>query len=107
METITVIEKPTEKVQDQTVADDTPEHEECDMNHSNDDADGRDDEEEYIAGTFQTTPHRRTKGPQTRHRKRIDEANFSWDPSTVSDLDETPKKSEGRPARGRRSTKRP
>jgi hypothetical protein len=53
------------------------------------------------------TPPRRTKGPQaqTRQRKIIDKAVYP-DPTTVSDIEETPMKSDGRPARGRRSTNR-
>jgi hypothetical protein len=77
------------------------------MDNTHDDADPRDGEEEYVAGNVQTTSLRRTKGPKTRHRKRIDEANYPWDPTAVSDLDETPQKSAGRPASGRQSTKHP
>jgi hypothetical protein len=76
-----------------------------------DDADAhdqeKDGEEEYIPGCVHETPPRRTLGPQTRHRKRIDEATYSWDPATVSDTKKTPLKSAGQPARGRRSTNRP
>jgi hypothetical protein len=101
-------------MQNPIVSDGTPQYEECNMDYSDDEDDPRHhtEVEEYIAGTIRTIlqPDLRIKGPQTRFRKRVDEATYHWTPITVSDLDEidkTPKKPEGRSARGRRSTKRP
>jgi hypothetical protein len=98
-------------MQNPIVSDGTPQYEECNMDYSDDEDDPRHhtEVEEYIAGTIRTIlqPDRRTKGPQTRFRKRVDEATYNWTPITVSDLDETdktPKIPEGRSARGRRST---
>jgi hypothetical protein len=64
------------------------------------------DVQEYISGQVHKTPTKRTMRPQTRNRKIHDEENY-WDPITVSDVEETPQKSAGQPARGRRLTKRP
>jgi hypothetical protein len=77
-ETALVTEEPTEKMQNPIVSDGTPQYEECNMDYSDDEDDPRHhtEVEEYIAGTIRTIlqPDRRTKGPQTRFRKRVDEA---------------------------------
>jgi hypothetical protein len=46
------------------------------MDYSDDEVDHLNDVEEYIPGTVQTTPKLdlKTQGPQTRFRKRVDEA---------------------------------
>jgi hypothetical protein len=53
-------------------------------------------------------PAQKTKGPQTRWRAMVDNAAVFLDPVTYipSDLEVTPIKPKGRPARGRRLTVR-
>jgi hypothetical protein len=113
MKEATSITVPTEMGQDSItgIPKITPRHGECDTGYSDDSVYQINDVEQYILGTVQTTPQseRKNKGPQTRLRERVDKACHNWTPITVSDLDEmdkTPKKSEGRSARRRRSTKR-
>ncbi len=78
------------------MSDGTPKHEECNMDYSDDEDDPRNDADEYIGGSVNTTPPRRTKGPQARYRKRIDGAKYYWEPTVVTNFDETPKISGGR-----------
>ena len=86
------------------------------MENSDTEGDPRNDAEEYVPGTIQTASQRRTRGPQTRRCRKIDWLSLSggllppyliWTRRRSDDLLISSRKPEGRPARGRRSTKRP